>query len=66
MNDPHSLVGLCTRCIHARSVESKRGSVFWLCERSSFDDRFTKYPRLPVLRCVGFEAVPDASGASEN
>jgi len=26
-----------------------------MCERSKTDDRFAKYPRLPVLQCVGYE-----------
>jgi hypothetical protein len=29
--------------------------VFWLCERSKSDARFTKYPPLPVLACMGYE-----------
>jgi hypothetical protein len=49
------LVGLCVACVHARSVTSGRGSTFWLCGRSAEDPRFPKYPRLPVVRCVGFE-----------
>jgi len=53
---------LCSECIHARRVESSRGSVFLLCELSTTDARFPKYPRLPVLSCSGFrsrgEAVP--------
>lgn len=48
-------VGLCTGCLHARSVVSAKGSVFWLCSRSEWDPRFPKYPRLPVLRCEGYE-----------
>jgi hypothetical protein len=47
--------GLCADCVHARSVESSRGSVFLLCELSRSDPRFAKYPRLPVLSCPGFE-----------
>jgi hypothetical protein len=50
-------VGLCAGCAHARPVVSGRGSTFWLCGRSADDPRFPKYPRLPVVRCVGFEAV---------
>jgi hypothetical protein len=47
--------GLCADCVHARSVESARGSIFLLCELSRSDPRFTKYPRLPVLSCTGYE-----------
>ena len=34
-----------------------------MCERSAFDERFPKYPRLPVLECVGYE--PREAGATE-
>ena len=47
--------GLCDRCRHQRIVRTTRGSVFSLCERSKTDERFPKYPRLPVERCPGFE-----------
>jgi hypothetical protein len=47
--------GLCGDCYHARRLESDRGSVFWLCELSRTDDRFQKYPRLPVLSCPGYD-----------
>lgn len=48
--------GLCTDCLHARRVESARGSRFFLCELSASDPRFPKYPRLPVLSCSGYKA----------
>ena len=48
-------VGLCLDCAHGRRVVSGRGSVFWLCGRSERDPGFPKYPRLPVLRCPGYE-----------
>jgi hypothetical protein len=51
-------VGLCARCRHARIVETPRGSTFYLCRRAEIDARFPKYPRLPVIRCAGFEAGP--------
>jgi len=50
-------IGLCAACVHARPVVSGRGSTFWLCGRSADDPRFPKYPRLPVVRCVGFERL---------
>jgi hypothetical protein len=53
--------GLCADCLHARSVESRRGSVFLLCELSRSDPRFAKYPRLPVLSCAGYEKKPEAA-----
>ena len=55
--------GLCSDCIHARTVESNRGSVFVLCELSRSDPRFAKYPRLPVLSCPGYEKNPEQANA---
>jgi hypothetical protein len=48
-------VGLCADCRFMRRVESDRGSTFYLCERSAIDASFPKYPRLPVLKCIGYE-----------
>lgn len=48
-------VGLCVRCKHHRVTGNRRGSQFYLCELAATDPRFRKYPRLPVLRCQGFE-----------
>ncbi|MCC7365537.1 MAG: hypothetical protein IT303_14320 [Dehalococcoidia bacterium] len=56
-------VGLCSVCSAARRVESGKGSLFWLCERSKDDPRFRRYPPLPVTRCAGFEARPEPPGA---
>lgn len=47
--------GLCADCVHARIVESERHSRFYMCELSKTDQRFTKYPRLPVLHCSGYK-----------
>jgi hypothetical protein len=47
--------GLCASCVAAQRVESSRGSVFWLCGRAATDDRFPRYPRLPVITCIGYE-----------
>lgn len=54
-------VGLCPACLHSRRVESARGSTFTLCELSRTDDRFPKYPRLPVLSCAGYQSAPGAA-----
>jgi hypothetical protein len=56
---PHP--GLCAACLHAQKIVSERGSEFWLCRRGLTDPAFPKYPRLPVTRCSGFEAVDDPS-----
>jgi hypothetical protein len=47
--------GLCGECRNVRVVESRRGSRFFLCQLSDVDPRFPKYPRLPVLRCRGYQ-----------
>jgi hypothetical protein len=62
---PEPPAGLCAACRHARRVESARGGRFWLCGRSADDPRFVKYPRLPVLRCAGFEPTGEGSGEPE-
>jgi hypothetical protein len=51
-------VGLCLTCQFGRVIVSDRGSRFYFCERSKTDPRFPKYPPLPVLACVGYEATP--------
>jgi hypothetical protein len=51
--------GLCGRCANVQVITSSRGSRFYLCRLSAVDDRFPRYPRLPVLECIGFRpAVP--------
>jgi hypothetical protein len=46
--------GLCPRCTHVKIVTSAKGSTFLLCQLSSSDPRFPKYPPQPVVRCSGF------------
>jgi hypothetical protein len=61
-NSPeNNRAGLCADCLHARRVESTRGSVFFLCELSLTDSRFPKYPRLPVLSCSGYQPKPEST-----
>jgi len=60
-----SSVGLCAACAHARVVESRRGSRFWLCRRSFTDPVFPRYPPLPVLACPGFDPAADAPAPAE-
>ena len=52
-------VGLCDSCRHQRVVRNTRGSSFSLCLRSREDERYPRYPRLPVRRCAGYEAQPE-------
>ena len=67
MNDPAKAIehdpiaGLCSRCLHARRIDSARGSTFILCELSRTNPRFAKYPRLPVLSCDGFQLLAESA-----
>lgn len=54
MESEELTVGLCATCVHCRTVQTAR-SVFYLCVRSFVDERFRKYPPLPVIRCIGYE-----------
>jgi hypothetical protein len=47
--------GLCASCAHANVIVSDRGSTFYLCTLSASDPRFVKYPRLPVVACIGYD-----------
>jgi hypothetical protein len=54
--------GLCDSCRHQQLVPNTRGSVFSLCRRSRTEpERFPRYPRLPVLRCPGYEPRPEGA-----
>jgi hypothetical protein len=52
---PHP--GLCADCVHAREITSARGSTFWRCALSDTNPTFPKYPRVPVISCLGFEQL---------
>lgn len=47
--------GLCDSCVWVRKIENDRGSIFFHCGKSKANPRYPKYPRLPVLRCDGYE-----------
>ncbi|MFM7282402.1 MAG: hypothetical protein ACKO32_11545 [Planctomycetia bacterium] len=49
------LGGLCPQCVHARGIESAKGSLFLLCGRAKEDPRYPRYPGQPVVACRGFE-----------
>ncbi len=53
--------GLCATCKHHRIVKGAN-SDFWMCRRSALDPRFPRYPRLPVLRCVGYDKSDPKKG----
>jgi hypothetical protein len=49
--------GLCDRCRHGNVITNDRGSRFMFCGKSKTDQRFPRYPRLPVRACDGFDEV---------
>jgi hypothetical protein len=57
-------VGLCSVCRHAKVVENRRGSRFYLCGLAARDPAFPRYPPLPVTHCEGFRPLvsPDPEG----
>lgn len=48
--------GLCGKCLYASTNSTRRGTTYLRCTRAKWDDRLVKYPRLPVLDCVGYVA----------
>ncbi|MBI1817759.1 MAG: hypothetical protein HYR72_22505 [Deltaproteobacteria bacterium] len=57
--------GLCADCAHVRWVRSERGSSFVMCRRSADDERYARYPRLPVRTCSGYERTTDSKPERE-
>lgn len=49
--------GLCAGCANVREIRTRTGSRFLLCELSTVDPAFPRYPPLPVLRCRGFVPI---------
>jgi len=47
--------GLCDTCRHQKLIHTTRGSTFSMGLRARTDERFPKYPRIPVERCPGWE-----------
>ena len=59
--------GLCIKCKHAKRLVSAKGSEFWFCKRAETDEKFPRYPRLPVTQCRGFEeGAVDSENAPKN
>ena len=52
---PDSSIGECSMCVHCRRITSPRGSLFFMCQRAETDERFVRYPALPVWNCPGFD-----------
>ena len=53
------IAGLCGQCSHARLNQTRRGPVYLRCQLASVDEAFPRYPRLPVLRCAGYQPAGD-------
>ena len=47
--------GLCEHCAHAKVNVTRRGTAYLRCLRAEWDERLTRYPRLPVQACPGYE-----------
>ncbi len=47
--------GLCGDCVHAKINWTRRGTAYLRCLRAAWDQRLTRYPRLPVTGCPGFK-----------
>src|SRR5450432_3734945 len=47
--------GLCGACRHAKLNETQRGTAYLRCTRAAWDIALSRYPRLPVTQCGGFE-----------
>jgi hypothetical protein len=52
--------GLCVTCRYSRLIVSGKGSRFFYCSLAETDERYPKYPRLPVSRCSGYQTQPSA------
>ncbi len=57
--------GLCGGCRFMRQITSDRGSTFYQCQLSATDPEFPKYPRLPVIRCRGYERKSPHPGSAD-
>jgi hypothetical protein len=64
LTDLRDPIGLCAACRHARVIHSSRGSTFYLCQLAETNPRYAKYPRLPVLRCMGYESAAQPEDSS--
>ncbi len=51
----HMIAGLCAGCGHARVNQTRRGPSYLRCQLASVDATYPRYPRLPVLRCAGYQ-----------
>ena len=52
----HADPGLCADCRFARRILSSRGVEYFRCGLAGRRPGFEKYPRIPVVRCKGYES----------
>jgi hypothetical protein len=57
--------GLCGACRHAKVNETRRGTAYLRCMRAVWDTALSRYPRLPVTECAGFERRGGSPSASQ-
>ena len=54
--EPHTMTqSLCEQCTWMRPVVTPKGSRFLLCQLSTTNADYPKYPPQPVVRCAGFQ-----------
>ena len=56
---------LCETCGWMREVTTPKGSRFFLCELSSTNPAYAKYPPQPVVRCQGYQQKQAEAKESE-
>ena len=52
--------GLCAACRHAKLNQTRRGTAYLRCTRAAWDISLSRYPRLPVTQCAGFDRAEKA------
>ncbi|MFA6240297.1 MAG: hypothetical protein WC655_05185 [Candidatus Hydrogenedentales bacterium] len=58
-------VGLCRSCVYARRIAPPgRTKAYWRCGMSDKDAGYAKYPRLPVMKCGGYDCVTEGKVTS--
>ena len=56
---------LCETCAWMREVVTPKRSRFLLCQLSTTDPAYPKYPPQPVVRCEGYQEKEQAEGVEE-
>ncbi|HEY3737537.1 MAG TPA: hypothetical protein VGL26_08830 [Jatrophihabitans sp.] len=55
--------GLCAECAHVLVRPTAKGTVYLRCGLAATEPRLPRYPRLPVLQCIGFAGPSDDTRA---